>query len=630
MTATPSDGPEAASGSPRAGPGVWLAGASAATTVVATCAVALLVRVLELVQQRAGNPLFELAILDDRNYLDLARELASGSGGATSWFLAPLYPFVLSLAGSVGGFSLATASVLSLLCGVGTTALVALGARRLHGPVAGWIGGLLQALAGTFVFHDILPGQEPLLCLLHAAGFLLTLRLLERPAAAPAVALGLLAGVAMLGRATSIALPLAALVVLLPRCDGRGPRLRLAGALVAGLALVLVPAALRNLSVVGDLTPFPWSGGVNLYMANGPDARAGTTFGARELGGSPQEMRLRAVSVAERAEGRELRPSEVSSYWTRRTLESLDGPGDAAAHLAKKALLFWSARPFGNNHSVDVERRFSVWLSLVPVGGWWLLALGAGGFVLIRRGRPGADVAALTILLAWGALVVFFPVSRYRLPVLPLAVVLAAGGIAELMTTGLRARAAVLRAGGVTALAAIAAFVPVWTGLQEWGGASSYANVASALRERGDLAEAESIVRDGLERAPEDGSLLLELARVRVELSLARKDPSLLADVLEALQKAEHDPSTHYPAGAVGVLVLVLRADLPSAHRALGYLDEHRDDLDTATRVEVEAYRALVFHASGDPARARAHLDRIDAEAPGAPATRLVRKLVGP
>src|SRR5258705_5884685 len=123
----------------------------------------------------------------------------------------------------------------------------------------------------------------------------------------------------MLGRATTWVLAVAFAAVALARV--RPMRRALVGVAFAalGAAVVLIPAAIRNASAFGDFTPLPWSGGTNLYMANGPFSRQFATFASPEIGLDPDTMERRAHDVAERAEGRKLRPSEVSSYWTRRT-----------------------------------------------------------------------------------------------------------------------------------------------------------------------------------------------------------------------------------------------------------------------------------------------------------------------
>ncbi len=581
--------------------------------------VALALRLWVLFEERAGNPLFRLAILDDGQYLDLAAAYADGSP-ARPWFLAPLYPYLLSVVAASARPSMLAASLLNVVAGTLTAVCAALAARDLvgrgtgdrAGGLAGWLAGGALALSGTFVFHDALPGQEPLLCLLHVAAFWAGLRWLRSGSPPAAGAAGLAAGVASMGRATSLGIAVAAAALALTRLRPARRALPGLAALLLGLAVVLVPAALRNRSVAGDLTPFPWSGGVNLYVANGPDARAETAFVARELGFSPAEMEVNARRIAEAAAGRALAPSEISSYWARRTREDSGGAAALAAHLARKAALFFAAGEYGSNHYAPLERRFSLWLRLVPVSSWWLLVLGAGGWWIVRRRLPAADLAALTVLMTWGALTVVYPVSRYRLPIVPLAAILAAAGIAEIVVRGaaIPRRRRVVAAALVAACAALAlghAFVrtppsPI----------ASYTNVGSALAREGRGAEAEEVLREGLAERPGDGPARLALGRVL----MLRGDH---AGALEQFALSEKDPRTQWAAGVPAVLCLVETGQIARAE-GVGALLAQRLPQDPALRGEMLAWWALAAAARGDTRAAGERLAAARRLAPGLPA----------
>ena len=558
--------------------------------------VALAIRLWVLFEERAGNPLFRLAILDDAEYLRLAAAV-TGDAPGQPWFLAPLYPWALAIAGRALDLSMLTASLVSVAAGTATAVLAALAARDIHSQAAGWLAGMLLALAGTFVFHDVLPGQEPLLCMLHVAGVWAAVRWLRSGSPLAAAATGLATGLAAMGRATSLSIGAAALVLACARLRP-APRLGLgSAALVLALAVVLVPAALRNQSVAGDLTPFPWSGGVNLYVANGPDARAETAFVARELGFSPAEMERNARRIAEESAGGPLRPGEISSYWKRRTWDDSGGLGALLPHAMRKAALFWAGSEYGSNHFVGAERRFSIWLRVVPVSGWWLLALGVGGWWLVRRRLPAADVAALTILLTWGALTIVYPVSRYRLPVLPLAAILSACGVAELARGDIarrRTAAAVLVAiCAVTALAHGAVHPPP-------NAVPSFTNLGTALLRDGRAEEAEDVLREGLAEWPDDGPARLALARAL----MAR---GRYADALPELALSEQDVRTQWAAGVPAVRALVETGQVQRAE-AVGEMLARELPPDPALRAEMLSWWALAAAARGDRATATRRL----------------------
>jgi tetratricopeptide (TPR) repeat protein len=572
--------------------------------------VALVVRLWVLLDQRGGNPLFRLAILDDRQYLELAAAVTEGAPGQP-WFLAPLFPWVLGTVSSlIGpgmlGPGMLAASLVNVAAGTLTAVVAALAARDLHSHAAGWLAGALVALAGTFVFHDVLPGQEPLLCLLHVAGAWAAVRWLRSGSPAAAGLMGLAAGVAAMGRATSLVV--AAAAALLAVAQLRSFRRLLPGvaALALGLAVVLVPAALRNQSVAGDLTPFPWSGGVNLYVANGPDARAETAFVARELGFSPADMEVNARRIAEEAAGGPLSPGEISSYWTSRTWDESGGLGELLPHGLRKAALFWAASEYGSNHYVAAERRFALWLRIVPVSEWWLLALGVGGWWVARRRRPSLDVLAVTIVLTWGALTIVYPVSRYRLPVVPLAGILAACGAVELLRPDAR-RGRLVALGLAVACSGVALGHGVVR--PPPNAAPSYTNLGTALLREGRAETAEHVLRDGLSGWPDDGPARLALGR-----ALARQGRH--AEALEEFALAEKDERTQWAAGVPAVRALVETGAVQRAE-AVGEMLSRELPPDPVLRAELLAWWALAAGARGDHGTATQRLEEARRLAPG-------------
>lgn len=582
----------------------------------AVLAAAFAVRAWTLGDERSGDPLFRTAILDDAGYLRLADDVRTGASAGRPWFLAPLYPWVLAAAARGAPPTLALAGWLSAVLGAATAAIAAVAARSIHSSLAGWITGAICALSGVLVFSDVLPGQEPLLCLLHAATLLAAARYLARGGSPWTAALaGSLAGVAMLARATSgvllAAFALAALLHVAPR------RRALLGIAIAalGAAVVLVPAAVRNARATGDFTPFPWSGGPNLFMANGPSARRLVSFTSPELGMNPDVMESRAAEIARTAEGRELTPSEVSSYWARRTWAERGGAGEMASHLGRKALLFWTADEFGSSHEFLIERQWSAWLRLVPAGSWWILALGAAGWWIARRSAPALDFALLAVALTWAALVVFFPLSRYRLPVVPLAAAAAAAGAAELVLRGTTGRRA-----GAAAVIVAAAFGVSRLTLRQPLHARSWNNVAHAFAAEGDRASAMDMLRRSIAEEPGDGPVREHLGRLLL-------DEGRPAEALEELKAAQADERTRWTAGVPAVFALVALGQ-PGRAEQVGRVLLDRPMPEPMFRAELLANLALASQASGDRSAAIERLRAAEEIAPGAPAVVRARRAI--
>jgi hypothetical protein len=560
--------------------------------------VSLGLRALVLSEQLADNPMLREAVLDDAAYLSYARAFAAGE--ERTWFLAPLYPWLLACAGRLFELGLPLACAINALFGGATSAALALTARLLYSPAAGWVAGGLHALAGCFVFLDITPGQEPILCLLHVAALAAALRLARRQDAASAAALGMTAGIAVLGRATSVALVLGALPGLWRARGAR--RAAAAAALALGLLTPLLPAALANGVSNGDFNPLPWGGGPVLYFANGPDSRRSVSYLATRLGARPDEIEQRALALASAAAGRELSPREASAWWLRETWRSRGSTREIAAHVGRKALLFLGAEERGSTHAVTLEREFSPWLRLSPVHAWWIFPLGAAGWLLLRRRLPEADAAAWMVAGSWLLLALAFPLARYRLPAAALALVPLAAGALELRRAA-RSPTRLLGAGVLGAAMTLAAFAPV----REPEAGIAEVNLAGAhLRIGDDPALARERLDRVLSRYPDHGPAHELLGRMLLD-----EDP---ARAFEHFSRAAADARTRTSAQIWSVLALVESGHPRAARRlAESLIREVPGDPALLALASVAAW------SSGDRAAAAGYLARARQLAPGSP-----------
>ncbi len=569
--------------------------------------IALVIRFQVLGNLRDADPALRAPLLDDLAYLEMARGFAAGDGAA--WFLAPLYPWLVAQAARFGDVGLGVACGVNAVLGALAAGGAALAARSLHSAAAGWIAGGVCAVFGAFVFHDVIPGQEPALTLLHLLALLAAIRLVRGGGLASAGALGVLAGVAMLGRGTSLALVAMALPALLGRTNRE--RLLIGVATLGGLAAVLLPVAIANSRAAGALTPMPWSAGPNLYLANGPDARRTGTFMASELDGGPLEIAKKATAQAQQQAGRELTPAEVSAHWRQRTLDSLNVPGSTSeepgllGHLVYKFGLFLDSDDRGSSHSATVERQFSSWLCAVPIGSWWWIVLGLPGAVFLARRRREAHCVTLVVAGTWLLLTVFFPLPRYRLPVAALCVVALSGALVELwrVRRDVAARELILP-GVLAALLGAGALYP----RPPADHAQMRVNLALLELNRGETRPARRLLAEALRESPDHGPACEALA----ELLWREGRPR---EAVTYLTKAAQDPRTRWSAQVMAVGVLVAAGDAEQAWVvATGLLGERSDD------AQLFAFAAVAAHASGRGGEARGLLARAEALDPSAPA----------
>jgi hypothetical protein len=312
------------------------------------------------------------------------------------------------------------------LLGAGTAVLAAAAGRRAGGAGAGIAAGLLVALCGPLIFHDIAVLAEPLAAFLAAALALAALRAGERASASRLATLGLTMGLLVVCRPNlallvpaGLALAVAASRRAAPGTDHRpGPALA-ALVFLAAVALPVTPVTAYNLARSGALVPLTAGAGMNLFLGNnqGSTGRLEPTFGARNA----DELYRAFRQKAEAATGRELDPAEVSRFWTAATWREIaDDPASFTRLLGKKAVYGLNGFEVPDNWDIAfIGEALPVPLHRLP-GFGALFPLGLLGLALLwRSGPPGSRMLHAIAAAAFLTMLLFFVSGRYRAPALP-------------------------------------------------------------------------------------------------------------------------------------------------------------------------------------------------------------------
>ena len=469
-------------------------------------ATGLVVRLVYLLQSRSHDPLFFAPQMDALYHHRWALAVAAGRSFIDdAFFRAPLYPYFLGALYRLLGPDPLSARLVQAVVGSASCGLVYLLARRL---VAAWPGGRRAAdwvprtsglalagypLAVYFVGELLIP---TLLVFLVLLGLILVLRSRERDAQwwLP----GLVLGLAALARPNVLAFTAAVAGWLALRYRRRcaRPLVEFLGA----VAVVIAPVTVRNLAVSGRFVPIAWQGGTNFYIGNNPESDGVTAVlpGTRASwwGGYNDVKRL-----AEEAAGHPLKGADIDRYWLGRGFDFWRRqPGRALALTARKAWLLLAGLEVSNNRDVYFFKRFSFLNALIfrtpvlkfPFG--LVLPLAAAGVFAARR-RWRELVPVYLFLGAYGlSFVVFFVSARFRMPMVPLFLILAAGGVAGLI----RARGAERRLALGVALATFLAFNLDLAGPLRAPEDQSYLLVAKSRVEQGRVDEALAATQQAL------------------------------------------------------------------------------------------------------------------------------------
>ncbi len=430
---------DAAVGEPPTGPfDARLAGAIAA--------LALVVRAVHLFQIKSA-PFFSVLMGDSRSYDTWAQQIAAGDWiGHDVFYQAPLYPYFLGTIYTLFGHDVMAVRVVQAILGSVAAVLVAHATFRLFGRGAALCAGVMAALYPTSIFFDGLLQKTALDGFLTSVALWIISGIVVRTSRwSRWLGLGIVIGALSLTRenALLLAVLLAGWAVWPGLGKASAGSLVSGAAFVAGLALLLMPVAIRNYAVGGGFYLTTSQFGPNLYLGN--NARTDGTAGALIAGrGSAEYERQDATEIAERAAGKTLTPGEVSEYWTSQaTAFIVSQPGPWLRLIARKTALFWNAYEAFDTESQEWHADYS-WLlrMLGHVGHFGILVPLAAAGVWITWADRRRLLVFYVVMAAYSASVIaFFIYARYRYPIVPFLLLFAAPAMVSLPSF-VRARSA--------------------------------------------------------------------------------------------------------------------------------------------------------------------------------------------
>ena len=543
--------------------------------------------------QLQDHPLLRAdAGLDTAVYTRLAGEVVSGNPWLTPglYFVSPLYVYFLALI-LAAARSFEAARVVQIVLGTAAVGWIYVAAREWFGVRAAWLAALLAALTGLFTFYEVLLLQAALDPFLTSAA-LASLSLALRSGSATGgmrhaqhwfAICGFVFGLQTLNR-PNVLVPAIAIAGLL----ALSRRLKPAALLAAGLAVALLPAAIRNYAVAGDWSPASSHGGLNFYIGNNPEAD-GTYHLVPGITPNIEGQQTDARRVAEAAVGRPLDDAEVSAHFYGRGWSWIrQHPGDALRLFVRKIQFVFNAGFISLNYSYPFyaydERTV---LALLFVGPWLLIPAGLVGLALGLARAPRRDYLIWSSFVPLYALSValFFVSERYRLPLLaPMCI----GAAAAIDRMAVAARARRLRsAAAVLAAMLLLGVLTNWpTGLDD-GRAEERTRMAERMVVDGRFDAAERWAAAAERLHPRPGLVHFRLGRLLIghrkpDVAIAHLERALAldpnrAEINYALGQALVDagrPRDAVPhlekALAAGVRVDLAGFDLARARLALG------------------------------------------------------------
>jgi tetratricopeptide (TPR) repeat protein len=536
---------------------------------------AVLVPRIVYLRELGRSPLATFLVEDQIVYQRRALEILSGHlvGDSVPFYSSTLYPYLLAAVYAVAGVRPTAVYLLQHLLGVVTCALVFLLAREvLDDRRRAAVALVLAGLYGPLVFAE---GQILMISwtvFAVALALYAAVRYARAGAIGWAIVSGAGCGLAMADKPNIVVMGLA--IAFWWGRTARRPRLVSLTALASGAALFVLPVVAINATATGGGVLISASSGINLAIGNNPGSDGTYTEPwAAEGQDSSQFQGLQNASrhFAGRALGREVDDLEADRYWRRAAIDYiLARPLDEARLLGRKVLLMLNRQEIPNVMSFDFYRARFPALRLFPAGFWLVGPFALLAALLSAAGGRGPLLLSITWAAYAVTLLPFFVCDRFRLPVVPILVVLAADGMVTIgdALVARRIRRAILLSAAVSIFAFVAALP-----LAHFDQARDHWMLAQAFLERGELEQA----------IFEYGAVLAihpDQSRAWTDLGLAQERLGRYSDAEKSLERATR-----------------ISPGLGFAHAALADLERRRGAIDAAVagyRRAVEADPALV------------------------------------
>jgi tetratricopeptide (TPR) repeat protein len=398
-------------------------------------AVAFIVRLVYLFDIHL-SPLFNYLTLDPLYYHQLAQKIAVGQiAGNEVFFKAPLYPYFLGLIYAIFGDSTFTPRVFQSLFGSVSCALTYLIARRFYPNKIAVTAGFVAAFYGMLIFYDnelLLPAVTLVLNLL---ALWLLFKYEDRRSGRLLFASGFLLGLSSIARPdVLIFVPVALFWLYKFIIHNRQVWWRHSLIYILGIVVLIVPVAIRNYVVGGEVVVFGTYGGLNFAIGNNERSDGRT---AVLPGTSPEFWQgyYDAVNIANEQSRKSLTPGEVGDFWLRQGIKYIfSHPIDWIGLELRKLVYMVSGYEISNNkHIYFFAGRSSVlkpllWDKIISFPFGLILPLA----LLAPLSSPGwrrrqfllyGYVVSYTL-----AIIIFFVTARYRLAIVPILIIWGSAG----------------------------------------------------------------------------------------------------------------------------------------------------------------------------------------------------------
>ncbi len=399
-------------------------------------------RLIYLLEQ-SHTPFFDIPYLDEQYHVEWAKYFSLGNESSFVdsgvYYKGPMYPWFLGVQYFLFGDRPPIFKLIQMILGAFSCVLLYWIGERIFNPRVGLLAGLVMAFYPVLIYYNgELLIESFFVFVTLSAFFLLFKTVREQKGIGRHFIVGVAFGLAAITRPNILLfMPVLFFLYLFDLRNYWEFKKRILCGLVLALGTLMpiLPVTAINAIRGHDFVLISYEGGINFYMGNKPsaDGHSAKTDKRYDYTGHYRDSveYYSQRKMQDETARKEIKPSEISSYWYRKSWDWIkSNPMDWIYLLLKKTVLFFDGYEIQDNKNIYfmAEQSWVLRIGLLFLNFYILLPLGLIGFVALSKSREGRVILAYTICYSL-SVIFFFVGSRYRVPILPFFILSAVGGI---------------------------------------------------------------------------------------------------------------------------------------------------------------------------------------------------------
>ena len=377
--------------------------------------------------------------------------------GDTTYFRAPLYVFYLAGIYKIFGVSLWAVRLFSVIPGLLSIYITYITGKEIYNKHTGLVAGFIHACFPIIYYFESELLLDSFFTLLFQIAIYFFIKWWKNDVTKFIFFSGLFFGLASITRPTALAIALFIFIIIILI---KKTNIQPAIFFIFGLILCIAPVFVRNIVIADDPVLIASQGGINLYVGNNDASDGISAVLPAPLGFN---WHIKQISyTAEKESGKKLSQGEVSSFWMSKAFTWIQkNPIRFLQLYAKKLYYNISNREISNNRYLHPFFSKIILLKYNYFSFGILFSLTIISILLTGRQNKQALFLVTVILLYILLTSIFFFSSRFRLPLLPLYIILSANTLVSIRFLLIKKRKMAFTIIGIALVCGLFSFYPI-------------------------------------------------------------------------------------------------------------------------------------------------------------------------